>query len=305
MITTLTGSNSFLLQRELHALLQAFVENYSDMGLERFDGEEVSYDRLRESLESLPFLASKKMVMVRSASSNKQFVENAEGLLTELPETTDVILVEPKLDKRSSYYKLLKKITTFNDYTELDSGQLARWLSEQATSKGATLSMGDARYLIERVGSNQQLLANELDKLLTYNPQVSRQTIDLLTEPAPQSTVFQLLDAAFTGNHKRMLNLYREQRASNVEPQAIIAMLAWQLHILAVVKAAGERSDADISREAKLSPFVVQKTRNLTRHASLAQIKQQVHDLVILDTTIKSSAIDVDDAVQAYLLSLS
>src|SRR3546814_19438404 len=61
---------------------------------------------------------------------------------------------------------------------------------------------------------------------------------DLLT---PQSTIFELLDAALSGNTRRALELYEEQRSMKVEPQQIIAMLAWQLHVLAVVKAAGER----------------------------------------------------------------
>lgn len=304
MIVTLTGSNALLLQQHVQQLVHDFVEQYGEMGLERFDGEEAEYDRLREALESLPFLASKKMVVLRSPSANKQFIERAERLLQELPETTDLVLIEPKLDKRSAYYKLLKKTTDFTEYNELDGARLAQWLSQQASTQGGSLSIGEARYLIERVGVNQQLLANELAKLLTYDKKVTRASIDLLTEPTPQSTVFQLLDAAFAGKHQRMLTLYREQRANKVEPQAIVAMLAWQLHLIALVKLAGGRSDAEISREAKLSPFVVQKSRSLARLASLADIRQQVRELLRLDTSLKSSAIDPDDAVQAYLLGL-
>lgn len=305
MITTLTGNNSLLLQQELRRRIDSFVDAHSDMGLERLDGEEADYDRIREALESLPFLASRKLVVLRSPSANKQFVENAERLLAELPETTDVIMVEPKLDKRSSYYKLLKKVTDYKELNELDAMQLGRWLSDYTKENGGSLSVADARYLIERVGANQQLLVNELNKLIAYQPTINRQSIDLLCEPAPQSTVFQLLDAAFAGNHKQALTLYREQRAQNVEPQAIVGMLAWQLHILALVSVAGERSDSDIARDAKLSPFVVQKSRTLVRHASKTQIKQWVSDLRKLDVTLKSSAIDADDAVQAYLLNLS
>src|SRR5262245_3457600 len=120
MIVCLTGANSFLLQSELNRLVQEFTDEHSDLGLEKIDGEEAEYDRIREALESLPFLASKKMVVLRSPSSTKEFTENAEKLLKELPETTDLIIVEPKLDKRLSYYKLLKKITDFKEFNEPD-----------------------------------------------------------------------------------------------------------------------------------------------------------------------------------------
>ncbi len=70
----------------------------------------------------------------------------------------------------------------------------------------------DAKYLVMRVGANQQTLSNELAKLLSYDKAITRQTIDLLTEQTPQSTIFELLDAAFAGNSKKAMELYAEQR---------------------------------------------------------------------------------------------
>lgn len=299
MIRTLTGSNGFLLKAELRRVVDGFVAEYTDMGLDRIDGEEAEYDRIRESLESLPFLASKKLVVLRSPSANKEFLEKVEQLLGALPETTDVIIREPKLDKRSSYYKYLKKNTEFREFNELDNYGLARWITEQVD-----IGQADAKYLAERVGANQQLLSNELAKLVTYNPKVTRETIDVLTEPNPQSTIFELLDSAFAGDIKQMMKLYREQRASKVEPQQIIAMLAWQLHILAVIKYAGERTDSQIASEAKINPYVVGKSRNILRKLTLAKLKTLIHDLAELDLKVKTTAVDADDAVQAYLLSI-
>lgn len=304
MIITLTGSNTFALKSYMDRLVKVFVDEHTDMGLERIDGEEVEYDRIRESLESLPFLASKKLVVLRAPSANKEFVERANKLLPEVPESTDVIIVEPKLDKRSAYYKFLKKTTDFKEYNELDEYGLAKWLVEQAKLHGASLQSGDAKYLVERVGANQQMLANEITKLAAYDEKITRASIDLLTEPNPQSTVFQLLDAAFTGNGKQVMKLYQEQRASKVEPQQIIAMLAWQLHVLSVIKTAGERSDDEIARDARINPFVLRKSRAIARNLQPQKLQKLIADLTELDLKLKSVSIDADDAVQAYLLSI-
>lgn len=299
MITTLTGSNASALQAELNRLLAEFVDEYTDMGLEKLDGEEAEYDRIRESLESLPFLASKKLVVLRDGSANKMFVEKAESLLTEVPETTDVIIHEPKLDKRSSYYKFLKKHTDFKEFNELDEHGLVKWLQDQADISGS-----DARYLIDRVGANQQLLGNELAKLQAYDPKITSKTIDLLTEPALRSTIFQLLDVALAGNKQQTLKLYKEQRAQKVEPQQIIAMLAWQLHIIATVKMAGDRADDVVAKDAKINPFVVRKSRAIASKLTRAEIKKLVQDLAELDMKLKTISLDADDAVQAYLLNV-
>lgn len=305
MTVTLTGDNSFLLHTVLNGLVQQFVDEHGDMGLERLDGEEASFERIQEALQSLPFLASRKMVVLRAPSLNKQFTESAERLLSALPESTDLILVEPKVDKRSAYYKLLKKVTDFREMTELDRVGLARWLVTVAREQGGTLAQSDALYLVERVGISQQLLSHELDKLLLYDPQVTRKSIDLLVEASPQSTVFELLEAAFAGDTKKALKLYDEQRALKVEPQQIIAMLAWQLHILALIKTAGNRSADQIAREAKVSPFVVKKSTSIARRLPISNLKELILDLLSIDRRLKREALDADEAIRLYLMKLS
>jgi DNA polymerase III subunit delta len=305
MKVTLAGENSFMLHAELKKLVRQFLDEHGDMALERLDGEEASFERMQEALQSLPFLAAKKMVVLRSPGANKQFTEAAGKLITELPETTDLVLVEPKPDKRSSYYKLLKKSTDFRECAELDRAGLARWLVACAKERDGQLSQADATYLVERAGTDQQMLGNELEKLLLYDPKVTRQTIQLLTEATPQSTVFELLEAAFNGNAKRAMELYDEQRGLKVEPQQIIAMLAWQLHVLALVKTAGDRSPQAIASEAKVNPFVVRKSSAVARKLSLAELKQLITDLVDIDVRLKRETLDADEALQNYLLKIA
>lgn len=305
MVITLTGTNAYALTRELKQLTTDFVVEQGDMGLERLDGDEASFERINEALTSLPFLSNKKMVLIRSGSASKQFAGQAPDLLAGIPETTDVVVVEPKLDKRSSYYKYLKKSTDFREFNELDQNGLARWLVQSAKEQDGALSQADASFLVNRVGTNQQLLANELEKLLLYGDKITRDSIEALTEPTPQSTVFELLDAAFAGNTQRAMQLYAEQRALKVEPQQIIAMLAWQLHVLALIKTAGERSPQAIASEAKVSPYVVQKSSGIARKLTLTELKRLVADLAEIDARSKRETFSIDDALQHYLLTLS
>jgi DNA polymerase III subunit delta len=304
MILTLTGENSFSLQQALRQLTDDFVKVNGDLALERIDGEEAELEQINEALNALPFLASKKLIVLRAPSANKQFQEQAEQLLSGLPETNDVVLVEPKLDKRTAYYKYLKKQTDFREFPELDQHGLAGWLVDAAKQQQGSLSQADARYLIERIGASQQLLSNELEKLLLYSSQIDRRTIDLLTEATPQSTIFELLEAAFAGRSRRAAELYAEQRALKVEPAQIIAMLAWQLHTLAVIKAAGDRSVDQIAREAKLNPFVVRKSQGVARKLTLNELKKLIDDLLKLDVAMKTTSIDADEALQHYILKL-
>src|SRR3990167_10974083 len=176
---TISGNNHFLLQKELNNLEADFVSKNGDLALEKIDGEEAEFERISEAIQSLPFLANKKMVVLRSPGAQKQFAEQIEELLQSIPDTTQVIIIEPKLDKRLVYYKVLKSQTDFREFVEPDGQSLSKWLVQEALDTGGKLSVIDANYLVERVGASQQLLASELEKLLNYNPNITKETIDL------------------------------------------------------------------------------------------------------------------------------
>jgi DNA polymerase-3 subunit delta len=304
MVITLTGTNDFGRSIELRGLVATFLKDNDEMGLERVDGEDAELSRIQEALTSLPFLVPAKMVILQRPGGNKKFTEQIEQILAQVPDTTEVVIVEPKLDKRLSYYKLLKKSTDFRESNELDAGGLTRWLVATAKAQGASLSSSDAAYLVQRIGTNQQMLSSELEKLGLFSPTITRANIELLTDPNPQSTIFELIEAAFAGNTTRAMHLYDEQRTQKVEPPQIVAMLTWQLHVLALVKMAGQRSAADTAKAAKLNPYVVQRSVIAARSVSLEQLRTHVAQLLELDVLIKSEPIDADDALKAYILSM-
>lgn len=304
MITTLSGENDFQRSQELAKIKGAFVKQHGDLALEKIEAGEVELGRLLESVSSLPFLAPRRMIILYEPSANKDLAEKVNDLLDAVADTTDLVIVEPKFDKRSSLYKTLKKGTEFKEFNNIDERELPRWLVNEAKKSGGEISLADANYLVQRIGTDQMTVSSELEKLIIYEPKVSRETIDLLTDRMPQSTIFELLDAAFSGNKKRAMEIYEDQRDQMVEPQAIMGMIAWQVHVLAVVKA-NEKLGADgIAAQAKLNPFVVRKTLAITKNLSLAGVKALVSRALRLDIRLKSENIDADDAIRQLIISL-
>jgi len=135
MITTLSGNNSYMIDTELRNLLNQFKGNYGDLAIEQIDGTGTEYSAIVESLSSLPFLSPSKLVVLKSPGSNKEFAEKIETLLESVPSTNEVVIVEPSIDKRSKYYKLLKDKTQYKGFEELDIGGLANWIVKTVTAK--------------------------------------------------------------------------------------------------------------------------------------------------------------------------
>jgi DNA polymerase-3 subunit delta len=304
MLATYSGDNSYELNKTLRAFISAFEEEHGALSVQVLDGEDNSFEEISGSLSTVSFLVPKQLVVLKNPSKNKKFIESYEELLTNIAESNDVVIVEPKLDKRQNYYKYVTKRTAYKLFSNLDPNNLQKWVLETVKEKKCTISSSDARYLIDRVGPNQQLLSHELDKLMLYNSHVTRETIDLLTESNPQSTAFQLVDAAFTRNDKRVLDLYEQQRSLRIKPPQIIALLVWQLQAVSIMKTAAERSIDQIAKDSGVNPYVLRKSQGFANKLSVVELRQYIAELLALDVRLKQSNIDADDALKQYLLSL-
>lgn len=296
----IAGENAFARRRELAARMSVFVQKHGEFAVERLDGEEADFADVKRTLSETSLFAPERLVVLTNPGAHKQFQENAEALLTEVPETTQVIVVETKPDKRTSYYKFLKKQELI-DASPLDNRQLSTWAMEYAREQGSAIARGDAQYLVDRVGEDQQRLASEIEKLSAAGEKITRASIDSLTDKSPQGKIFDLLDAAFAGNLTRAMDLYDEQRAQKVEPQEIMAMIGWQLRQIALAKFAKGHSLS----EAKISGYGAQKAETAARHMTQQGIRDAVQRLTELDAQSKRSSLDVDEAVRTFSLTLT
>jgi len=304
MVITLTGDNGYALGKEQEKLVSDFEKKHGQLSIERLDAEEQDCDNIAQAITALPFLVAKKLVIVSNPEANRDLLDRLESIIDEVPETNEVIFVQPKIDKRQNYFKILNKKTDFRAFNS-QSDNMTSWIKSLAKEQNANISDADARYLLDRVGLNQLLLANEINKLALYDTNITRQTIDLLTQESLQGTVFQLLEAAFAKNPKRATILYEQQRLQKVEPQAIIGMLAWQLQAMAIVVAAGNMSTNEIAAKTKLKPYTINKTKNIVKNMNLKDVANLVNKLTDIDYKSKTQSYNLDAALLGYIIEMA
>lgn len=304
MVTTLSGSNWHAIKSELDKRVNAFVDEYGELALERIEAEEIESGKIIQSIETLPFLASKKMCVVSGLSQNKLAAEQVEQIIDRTSDDSELIIVENKLDKRGSLYKTLKSKTDFLEFSELDEYSGAKWILDEAKSHNAELQMGEAQYLYSLVGGNQSRLANEIKKLAEYDQKISRKSIDLLVEPNPSSSVFDLLESAFSGNKKRTMQIYNDLRLQRVEPLMIISMIVWQMHVVALCESAKGVDASRLAIESKINPYVIRKSQTIASRLTRQKIQAILDELVDIDYRLKNTKIDVDQAMEYLLIFL-
>lgn len=303
MITSLVGPNAFLKLKKLKELKSAFAEKYGLDNIENVNGEALEKEQLPNLLQGGSLFSANRMVVIKNLSGNKDTSEALLNFVDKIPEDISVILVEGSLDKRTVYYKGLKKSTDFNEFEEPKEPELSRWVAEYVKAQSGEIAVSDARLLVDYVGENQERLANEIEKLVAYEPKITKETIEELVERRPQNTVFELLDAVLGGNKKRAQELLKKLEQAYEDPFQIANLLIWQIQVLAIVKSAGERADSEIAKDTKFNPFVISKTKRLARNINRNELRGIIQKTADMDLQIKLSKAEPWHVIEHTILS--
>ncbi len=304
MIYAIAGNNNYLIRKASSTLIDDFLKDNQEHNLIKFDCSETSFEQIIGSISNVSLFGEKQLVVLVSPQQNDDLIEGLD-LLIGKSDNSDVLIIYDSVDKRSKLYKTLKKESQFQEFFQDEKADISGWIVDEVKNRGGEISKSSAMYLAGQVGNDQIRLVNEIEKLVSFDVSVTNESIDLLCEPTPQSTVFQLIDAVFAGNYNLSSKLYSDQRAQNVEPILILGMLIWQIHILSVVHSGKSLSSGEIAKKAKLNPFVVGKATKVVSSMSRDYLRRILEAVTDLDLSLKTKPIDADQAIKNLLLKLS
>jgi DNA polymerase III subunit delta len=291
VILTLTGDNSYAAARAERQLVDAFLAKHGANGIERVDAEGLEPVRLPDLLQGATLFAPVRLVILKNVSANKAIQEPLAEALAHAASDTTVVIADAHLDKRTKLYKFLKSTTDFREFPALDEHKLTAWVQQVVSEAGASVSKTDAQHLVQRVGYDQWRLHHEIEKLVSYQDDITRGVIDSLVEPSPEGNAFELLDAALAGNTAKVSSIVAALKTEE-DPYKLFGLLASQVHALAVTAAAGGRSPDVIAKDAGLHPFVVRKTQPIARKLGIPRVQRIAREVADCDWHLKSTGAD-------------
>lgn len=288
MITLLTGDNDYELTKKVAQLTADF-----DGQAERFDAAELTLESLSDIFAGQTLFSLKRLIFIDNPTSYADFWHNLPTWAARLSEDTQLVLVEPKPDKRTSTYKWLKKNADVQEYVVLDARDqrgLIQWVETLAKQKNVPMTNSQARRLAERAGANQWELAHAIDKLALAG-EVTDEWIDDVTEGSPSANVFALFETVLNGNSIRLHELLGDLRLTE-EPYRLLGLINSQaVQLAALVYGEGNSSKvaSDIGSGSsyayqKLTPYVVRIRK--------PQVRGMLGLLAASDTRLKSSDAD-------------
>lgn len=290
-----------------------------------FDGDKVSPAELKATVETVPFLASKRLVLVERllrrfegggrakkpaapggrGNGAHSFAESVAGL----PESTVLVLVDGKVSGGNPLLKELAARAEVKYFPLIKGNQLKLWINKRVTREGGSIAPTAVILLAGLVGSNLWVMASEISKLVLFaqNRPVEEADVRTLVGYARETNVFALVDAILEPApalaEKRLQQLLREGEAAVY----LLHMLYRQLHMIIRAREMKYRGkpEAEIQRQLGLkADFAFRKTLEQARRYPLARVKVVFERLLETDQAIKTGKYDGELALNILVAEL-
>lgn len=232
-----------------------FGQDIVDGVAENAEAASTAIYRTIEALRTMPFFGGGKVVWLRNANflgdtqtgraEDTVTALNHLGELLEagLPSDVVFILSAPGMDKRRSFYNILKKHANIEIFDKVDTsrggweGRLAPLVQQRARALGLLLGKAEAEYLIHLVGEDTRRLDSELEKTRVYcgpDARVTRDDLRAVVSPSRGGIIFELGNAIGERDLQTALRLLEhflmlDENPVGILRAAVIPKVRWLL----------------------------------------------------------------------------
>ncbi len=304
MLYLLYGNKEYLIQKEIKKI----SKNFDNININKFDLNNDIINNIINDCMTLSLFNDKKLVICENAnmftgstSKDSEIIE--EYLNNPNPDTTLIFTVNnEKIDERKKITKLIKKNGIVKSFNENENPhQIVKRLL-----KGYQIDNVLINLLIDRVGENNQILENEIEKLKLYKEDniITKDDILNVTTKKIDPNTFALLDYIVKNDKNKALEIYYELIKMNEEPIKIITMLANQFRIMYQSKELLKKglSEKDIAATLKIHPYRVKLAIQNGRKYNSDLLLKYISDLADMDINIKTGKTDKNLALELFIL---
>ncbi|MAG12147.1 MAG: DNA polymerase III subunit delta [Parcubacteria group bacterium] len=313
MVLFYWGADGFRSHEHVVRTIESFREKRDPQGYNVFvfDVNDAKSAEIWEAISSAPFMAEKKMVVVKHLFSVKsEFEDELRERLASLDSREDlVLLLHSEGDKfRNSLFKDVMKLKYAQEFIPLKAPEIMGWIAERLDGHGVTIESNASSLLAKSYTEDMWSLSRLVDQLVAFVKSESRAIVtkadcEVFLPEVIDDNTFHFVDAINAKDHGRALSLLDQQWQSGKTPIEVIGLLLWQWRVMLKVRALLDEQPKlrgkEIAKELKLHAFVADKTARLVRDVDVNHVLGQYNQLMRLDESAKSGGY-----AQAELTSL-
>jgi len=338
-LSTKQFSNSYLLYGEQaylrsyykKALTYALTDPDDTLNYAYFEGKDTDPDEVAELVETMPFMAEHRVVVVEnsgwlakaggsSESDEEEPAEEVKGAgktarlqeaIKNMGEDVILILVEEKADKRSKLYKAMAAKGCVEEFPQYDNDdEPAKWIARRAKAEGSGMDANTAYYLVSEVGRDFMMLDNELMKLVAYTLDrgvITKADVDEVCSHQVSTKIFDMVNAMVAHKQEAALRLYYDLLTLREAPFHILALIERQYNQMLQVKDAlnNNKGTGEICSGMGIQQWQAKRIIDSVRNVKVSTIRKYLEECCKADEAIKTGNLTDMMSVELLIVSCS
>jgi len=303
------GDDDLRIDEEVSGIVAKMNEQPNgDLNTAHFDGTAASVPEVLGAALAYPFLADKRLVIVRdmltwvtrkgAGETGKQAVEGLLSGLPALPEWARVVFVERgKLSDSNKILKLAQSDPNGYEKAFAAPKDSTSWIVKRAKEVYHTsIDPAAATALASVTVCDLRRADNELFKLVSYvagERAINEADVTLLTPYVAEASMFEMVDALAEGRGKVAIALVHRLVEQEDDVFGLYGMITRQFRLLLLAKEhlVNGGSPKEIASAISVHPYVAEKLAKQARSFSLEQLETIYRALQDYDFKMKTGQI--------------
>jgi DNA polymerase-3 subunit delta len=281
-------------------------------GLEQFDGKADGAEAVARALAAMTFAEGTRYLLAEPVEGWKaDEIAALEPSLAAMPPDTVLVLIARGKPPAGLVKAVGKAGGEVRDYGAPKPWELPKWVVDRAREEGLAMDVEAAKQLIQTVGSRQQQLQREVEKLrIALHPaaRVTAADVDALAAGEATTQVYDLADSLGAADLPAALTLAEQLRAADERPGKLTYALVRRLrdvHRAAVLLDAGV-PEQKVGPALKMPPWAVKRTLAQARKADREVLERALEALAEFELESRGGGdrdLDEDTAFTMTLVS--
>lgn len=291
------GDEDFLRRQTLAAIRTLVLGPEADsFGLTALAGDRTTFSQVRSELDTLPFLAARRLVVIEQADPFVTAYRAALENYVANPSPTGVLVLDVKSWPANTRLAKLISADSAIDCKSPQAQRVPDWCVQRAQSRyEKQLSSQAARLLVDLVGPDMGLLDQELNKLAIYVDTAKRidaADVDKLVGQSRNENTWKIFDAIGNNQPREALALLDRVLEQGDDPHRILAAFSMQLRRLAQASRLARHGQplSTALQEVGIPPFAIKGSEQQLRHLGQERVGQLYDWLIKMDLDLKGGS---------------
>ena len=304
------GEEEFLKREALHKLIQFLIPPpQRSFDLDILHASRSSTVEIINKASTFPLASEKRLVVVYEVdklnpSDQKLLLTHLKGL----PDSSCLVLVTSKLDKRRKLFIHLEKDATVVEFPQLYENQIPSWILNRVKGYGKAINRDAIDVLQNWAGNSLPDLASEIEKLVLFVAEkmtISSEDVSKVVGYTGSTKIFQLLNSVGQKNTKKALEVLNNLFSWGETPGTIVFWLTEHLiRLLKVKEFDYKKSDTSLSSYLKVHGYFLKDYKEQSKNFSSGELEKGLLCLYGADLDLKKSFLPSDLILELVVYNL-